>query len=250
MSSDRFLGWSYLGRVAYEPATNLQETLREELRGGSGRDYLLLLEHPPVYTLGRSADRSDIVASDDWLSERDIEVVECDRGGQVTYHGPGQLVGYPVIDLNPHRRDIRRYVRDLQEVLVRTLSDYGLEARAETRQSLIGVWVGSLKIASIGVHVSRWITTHGFALNVTTDLGHFRGIVPCGLQEVRIASIETLTKTRPALGDVAALLAVHFGEVFDRELQEVSPLDLLAESELSDQGVGPLRRMMASRDRT
>lgn len=231
MSFERRLRWSYLGRVAYGPATRLQEAIRDGVRSGATSDHLLLLEHPHVYTLGRSARRTDIVATDSWLRERDVEVANCDRGGQVTYHGPGQLVGYPVIDLAPDRRDIRRYVRDLQEVLVRTLGDFGVEARAEARQSLIGVWVGESKIASLGVHLSRWITTHGFALNVSTDLSYFRGIVPCGLAGVRMTSIETSTGVSPDLADVSERLAGHFGELFERRLEGVAAETLIRPEE-------------------
>jgi lipoyl(octanoyl) transferase len=157
------------------------------------------------------------------LAARGIAVAESDRGGQVTYHGPGQLVGYPVIDLDPDRRDVRRYVRDLQETLIRTLADYGVEAERREGQALVGVWVGEEKIASLGIHLKRWITTHGFALNVTTDLGYFGGIVACGLPDVRLTSIERLTGRRPPLAEVAARYAVHFGAVFDRGLEAVQP---------------------------
>ena len=196
----------------------LQERLREELRSGAGPEHLLLLEHPPVFTLGRTAKPTDIVAGKQWLQDRGVEVAECDRGGQVTFHGPGQLVGYPIIDLKPDRRDIRKYVRDLQQVLVRTLADFGIDAEPRHEQSVIGVWVGSRKIASIGVHLSRWITTHGFALNVSTDLSFFRGIVPCGLQQVEMTSIETLIGEAPAVSVVAAACSSHFGDVFSREM--------------------------------
>ncbi|HEV2846782.1 MAG TPA: lipoyl(octanoyl) transferase LipB, partial [Thermoanaerobaculia bacterium] len=143
---------------------------------------------------------------------------ESDRGGQVTYHGPGQLVGYPIVNLSPDRRDVRRYVRDLQEVLIRTLADYGVAAEPRDGQAFIGVWVGEEKIASIGVHLSRWITTHGFALNVSTDLSFFTGIIPCGLDQVRMTSVERLTGKAPSLPEIAAVCARHFGEVFGREL--------------------------------
>jgi lipoyl(octanoyl) transferase len=159
-----------------------------------------------------------VLASPQWLAARGIEVAECDRGGQVTYHGPGQLVGYPVVNLSPDRRDIRRYVRDLQEVLIRTLAEYGVAARPGEEAAFIGVWAGDEKIASIGVHLSRWITTHGFALNVATDLSYFAGIIPCGLQQVRMTSIERLTGRAPDLPEIAAVCVRHFGEVFGREL--------------------------------
>jgi lipoyl(octanoyl) transferase len=218
----RQLRWSFLGRVPYGEAVELQHAVSDTLkRGGAGPnrppDQLLLLEHPPVYTLGRNASEADILAGPEWLASRGIEVAECDRGGQVTYHGPGQLVGYPIVNLSPDRRDVRRYVRDLQEVLIRTLADYGVTAEAREGQAFVGVWAGEDKIASIGVHLSRWITTHGFALNVSTDLSYFAGIIPCGLKGIGITSIERLTGRAPALPEVAAVCAGHFARIFDRE---------------------------------
>ena len=223
MSARRVLRWSYLGSVAYARGTALQERLRETLISGAGPEHLLLLEHPHVFTLGRTAAPEDILVDREWLQASDVEIVETDRGGQVTYHGPGQLVGYPIIDLKPDRRDIRRYVRDLQRVLVRTLGEYGIEAEGAGEQALIGVWARRRKIASIGVHLSRWITTHGFALNVSTDLAFFGAIVPCGLPEAEMASIESLTGVKPLVADVAASVARHFAEVFDRDLELADP---------------------------
>lgn len=217
----REVAWGFIGEVPFSEAVVLQEEIRDLLRAGRTPEHLLLLEHPPVYTLGRSARRSDIVATDAWLLERGIEVAECDRGGQVTYHGPGQLVAYPVIDLNPDRRDLRRYVRDLEETLVRTLAEYGIEAEPRHAQAEIGVWVGEAKIASIGVHISRWITTHGFALNVTTDLKDFGGIVPCGLKGVQMTSIAKEIGAGPKIEEVAEVCAGHFADVFDRELHRL-----------------------------
>jgi lipoyl(octanoyl) transferase len=207
-----------LGRVPYAEAVGLQLAARAAVKSGEGPERLFLLEHPHVYTLGRNASREDVLASPEWLRTRGVEIAECDRGGQVTYHGPGQLVGYPVIDLSPDRRDVRRYVRDLQETLVRTLAGYGIAAEPRDGQEYIGVWAGEEKIASIGVHLSRWITTHGFALNVSTDLSYFAGIIPCGLHQVRMTSIERLLGRAPALPEIAAVYARHFAEVFDREL--------------------------------
>ena len=219
----RRLKWSYLGRRRWAETYELQEHLRREIRTGRGLEHLLLLEHLPVFTLGRGASRADVVATDAWLAERGIEVHETNRGGQVTYHGPGQLVGYPIINLDPDRRDIRRYVRDLQQILIRTLADFGVEGRRREGQDFIGVWVGEQKIASIGVHLARWITIHGFALNVATDLDHFTGIVACGLPQVRMTSIERLTGRAVALPEVAARVAFHAGEVFGRDLVEATP---------------------------
>jgi lipoyl(octanoyl) transferase len=218
MSSRRPLHWTWMGRVPYTEAVEVQHAVRDTVRLGDGPERFLLLEHPHVYTLGRNADGGDVLAGPEWLRARGIDVAECNRGGQVTYHGPGQLVGYPVVNLSPDRRDIRRYVRDLQEVLIRTLMDYGIEARSGEEQAFIGVWVGKSKIASIGVHLSRWITTHGFALNVSTNLSYFGGIIPCGLHQVEMTSIERLMGKAPTLSDIAAVCARHFGEIFGREL--------------------------------
>lgn len=196
----------------------MQERVRNAIRSGSGPERLLLLSHPHVYTLGRNADAGDVVAGREWLALHDVDVYETDRGGQVTYHGPGQLVGYPIVDLKPDRRDIRRYVRDLQEVLIRTLADFGVEAEPGGDAAHIGVWIGGAKIASIGVHLKRWVTTHGFALNVSTDLAYFRGIVACGLPTVRMTTVEEVTGHQPGLEQVAKRVAHHFGDVFEREM--------------------------------
>lgn len=215
--SRREVHWAFLGRVGYGAAQGLQEGVREEVKRGRGPERLLLLEHEHVYTLGRNGSVGEV------LEAGGVEVVECDRGGRVTYHGPGQLVGYPVINLSPDRRDIRRYVRDLQETLVETLAGYGIRGEAGEGQDFVGVWVGGAKIASIGVHLSRWVTTHGFALNVTTDLGMFGGIVPCGLQGVEITSIERLTGRRPGLPEVAERYAGVFAKRFGREPVMAAP---------------------------
>jgi lipoyl(octanoyl) transferase len=223
----RRVRWGWLGRVPYARAEALQARLRDAVKAGTGEEHLLLLEHPHVYTLGRNAVAGDVVAPAAVLAAEGVEVHETDRGGQVTYHGPGQLVGYPIVNLSPDRRDVRRYMRDLQETLRRTLADYGVEAEPRGGDEL-GLWVrgtvggggtaGGAKIASLGVHLKRWVTTHGFALNVTTDLALFAGIVPCGLHGVTMTSIERLTGARPPLEEVAARHAGHFGEVFEREM--------------------------------
>ena len=214
----RVLRHGYLGRLDYREAVGLQESLRDRLRAG-GPEHLLLLEHEHVYTLGRSAERTDVRVGAAWLASRGVTVEEADRGGQVTYHGPGQLVGYPIIDLDPDRR----------EVLVRTLADLGVAAEGRGSQAEIGVWVGDEKIASIGVHLSRWVTTHGFALNLCPDLSYFDGIVPCGLTDVRMTSVERLTgrRVRPAV--VADRCVGHFAAVFERRLEPLDVHDLPSE---------------------
>jgi lipoyl(octanoyl) transferase len=214
--------WGFLGRVGYREAFDRQIALREALRRGEAGEHFLLLEHPPVFTLGRNAKASDVVADPGWLRERGVAVEETDRGGQVTYHGPGQLVGYPIIDLSPDRKDLRRYVRDLQEVLIRVLGSLGLEAGRREGPENIGVWAGERKIASLGVHVSHWRTTHGFALNVATDLALFSGIVACGLPNVRMTSIEELTGRRLDLTTLAAACAREFGDVFERRMEPIA----------------------------
>jgi lipoate-protein ligase B len=211
------LYWSFLGSLPYGEADELQRRLRERVRQTPGGGYLLLLEHPHVFTLGRNANPGDILVDEEWLSSKETAVFASDRGGRVTYHGPGQLVGYPILDLSPDRRDLRRYVRDLQEVLVRALGDLGIAAEPRHQTEEIGVWVEDRKIASIGVHVSRWITTHGFALNIATDLSYFAGIIPCGLQGVEMTSVEALTGRRPTLAETGERVAEHFCSVFDRQ---------------------------------
>jgi len=205
-----------LGRVPYADALALQRSLVEDRRAGRVDDLLLLLEHPHVLTLGVRGDggRSHILATPDALDSRGVEVHETGRGGDITYHGPGQIVAYPIIDLQPDRCDVHRYVRDLEEVLIRTASDYGIEAgRVE---GLTGVWVGREKLAAIGVRISRWVTSHGFALNVTTDLEYFNLIVPCGIADRSVTSLARLLG-RPVDGvEVEDRIAVHFGGVFAR----------------------------------
>jgi lipoyl(octanoyl) transferase len=211
----RLLDVRRLGRVPYADALALQRSLVEERRAGAIGDTLLLLEHPHVLTLGVRGDggRGHILASADVLAARGIDVHETGRGGDITYHGPGQLVGYPIIDLNPGRRDVHRYVRDLETVLIRTAADYGIEAGRV--DGLTGVWVGDDKLAAIGVRIARWITSHGFALNVTTDLDHFKLIVPCGIADRGVTSLERLLGRSPGMADVENRIIEHFSKIFD-----------------------------------
>ncbi len=207
----------FLGRIGYAEATALQERLARCLkeRGDEG-EHLLLLEHPPVITLGRSAREADVLLGEAELRALGVSVARTDRGGQVTYHGPGQLVGYPILNLYPDRRDVARYLRDVEEVLIRTLARFGIDAGRAP--GLTGVWVGEEKIAAIGVHLSRWVTTHGFALNVTTDLSHFDLIVPCGLRKRSVTSMARLLARPVRLEEVAATIVPEFAAVFGREM--------------------------------
>lgn len=205
-----------LGVVPYEAALALQASLVEDRRHGRIPDQLLLLEHPPVITLGvRTRDSRDhVLAGPDALAAMGVAVFETGRGGDVTYHGPGQLVGYPIVDLNPDRRDVHRYVRDLEEVLVRTAAAFGVTAGR--MPDLTGVWVGDDKLAAIGVRISRWITSHGFALNVDTNLDHFKLIVPCGISGKGVTSLRQLRGAPVPMADVEAAVTRSFCDVFER----------------------------------
>jgi lipoyl(octanoyl) transferase len=206
----------WLGLTAYGAGLRLQESAVEGLRTDEAREQLLLLEHPHVFTLGRGADASNILADRSQLAAHHIEVYETGRGGDVTYHGPGQLVGYPIINLKPDRCDVHAYVRDIEEVLIRALGDYGV--RGERIKGLTGVWVGDEKVAAIGVRIARWITSHGFALNVNTDLSYFGMIVPCGITDKGVTSLARLSGRALDVREVATVVTRHFGEVFDREV--------------------------------
>ena len=206
----------WLGRTTYAEGLRLQERAVERLRAGEENEQLLLLEHPHVFTLGRGADASNILADDQQLQSHSIEVHETGRGGDVTYHGPGQLVGYPMINLKPDRCDVHRYVRDIEEVLIRAIGEYGI--KGERLAGLTGVWVGNEKVAAIGVRIARWITSHGFALNVNTDLQYFRMIVPCGITDKGVTSLAQLTGRAMDLREVAGVVTHHFAEVFERDI--------------------------------
>jgi lipoate-protein ligase B len=212
----------WLGRIGYDRALVLQREAASRVARG-GLETLLLLEHEPVFTLGRNASAADVLFTPEKRRELGIELVEADRGGKVTYHGPGQLVGYPILNLDPDRRDVRRYVRDLEEVLLRTLGDFGVSAaRSTARERVSSVWVGNDKIAAIGVHISRWITTHGFALNVTEEpLPYFRGIVPCGISDGGVTSIERVLGLHREVHEVVPPLIGRFAEVFGRATEAV-----------------------------
>jgi lipoyl(octanoyl) transferase len=203
-----------LGLVPYDHGLALQAELVEARRRGDIPDTLLLLEHPHVITLGVRVhrDRSHVLAADDELARRGVQICETGRGGDVTYHGPGQLVGYPILDLNPDRRDLHRYVRGLEEALIRAAGTFGIEAGRVA--GLTGVWVGDEKVAAIGVRVSRWVTSHGFALNVTTDLDYFRLIVPCGITDRGVTSLERLLGRHVSTAEVGRRVTDAFAGVF------------------------------------
>ncbi len=202
------------GRLAFREGLALQESLLE-CRSSDPDDVLILLEHPPVVTLGRGARTEHLLLSPETLSARGIDCIEAGRGGDVTFHGPGQLIGYPIVDLTPLGRDLHRYLRALEEVLIRTLAAFGV--RAERSAGRTGVWVGGEKIASIGIGVRRWVAWHGFALNVADDLGPFDAIVPCGLRGVSMTSLEGLLGRPVPLSEAADEVIRAFSEVFSME---------------------------------
>ena len=206
-----------LGLVAYSDALDLQRRVaRARITGDISEDVLLLVEHPPVITLGRSTKQGNLLASTQTLAERGVELFEVERGGDVTFHGPGQLVGYPIIDLKRHKQDLHWYLRQVEQALIDALRDLGIHA--ERNVGLTGVWTGGRKIASIGVHARDWVTWHGFALNVTTDLSYFDLMVPCGIQSVTMTSVaRELGDASATLDSVSAHVARAFASVFGLE---------------------------------
>jgi len=238
-----FINLLHLGRISYAEGLAVQQCVIAARKQGLIADTLLLLEHPPVLTLGRNSSRSNVLASDEMLARRGVELHEINRGGDVTYHGPGQLVGYPILDLRgdlpgkkgPHLGPVD-YVRLLEEVLIRTCGEYGVMTQRICK--LTGVWImagGSIrekKIAAIGVHVSQGVTSHGFALNVTTDLRDFEWIVPCGIADLGVTSLELEAdlERQPTMESVINATARNFGRVFERQMLWVDSVEKLLES--------------------
>jgi len=212
----RLLEVRRLGLIGYDEALALQKDLVEERRADRVPDLLLLLQHPPVVTLGVRSEiaRANVVATNERLADLGVAVHETGRGGDVTYHGPGQIVGYPILDLRPDRCDVHKYVRDLEEVMIRVCADYGVAAGRIS--GLSGTWAGAEKIGAIGIRISRWITSHGFAFNVSTNLDHFKLIVPCGISDRGVTSLEKVTGRSISLPEVEDALVRRFADVFDR----------------------------------
>lgn len=211
---------SFLGLTPYDQSLALQESLVERRKRDEIPDQFLLLEHPHVITLGRAANRANVLIDDAARVQLGVELFDTGRGGDVTYHGPGQLVGYPIIKLLPGHQDVRRYVRNIQEVLVRAARDFGVEVEPRDGD-YIGVWVGDEKLAAIGIRISRWVTMHGFAFNVATDLNYFRLIVPCGIRGHGVTSLQKLSGHPVEMNAVAESVTRHFGEVFNRRMSTI-----------------------------
>lgn len=206
----------WLGRIDYEQAWRLQEALVGQRRAGAIPDTLLLLEHPPIYTYGRRGADGQFLADPARLENMGARILAVDRGGGLTFHGPGQLVGYPIMDLQEWQPDVHRYLRSLEEVIIGALADYGIAG--ERWAGMTGVWVGGDKVAAIGVKVSRWITSHGFALNVNVELDWYRHIVACGISDRGVTSLQRLLGRELALAEVSRAVVHHFGRVFGREM--------------------------------
>lgn len=239
--SERELWPVWLGRVAYAEALELQRAVaRARIAGTIPQDVLLLVEHAPVVTLGRSSRDGHLIASPEFLAQRGVELFEVERGGDITFHGPGQLVGYPILDLKRHRKDLHWYLRQVEQALIEALAEFGLRGARVERYT--GVWVdagdkGPRKIASIGVHARDWVTWHGFALNVTTDLRYFDLIVPCGIVDVAMTSVaRELTAGAVEMRAVAGAVTRAFGATFGLTPRDVAASDLVTPAVAADAG--------------
>jgi len=227
-----------LGLIGYADAYALQKRIVSARKSGAIDDVFLLCEHPPVITQGRNGKREHLLASEHLLRQRNVEFFETSRGGDVTFHGPGQLVGYPILNLAALRKDVVWYVRMLEEVMIRATTEFGIAAVREAGKT--GIWVAQRentpeKLGAIGVHISRWITSHGFAYNVSTDLRYFDLIVPCGIAGRKATSLEKLLARAVSSREVAPLLARHFGEVFGLRMKPVAKAELFEQLDHADQ---------------
>jgi len=209
----KILTYCDLGFIDYKEAWDLQHEIHTKRVAGEVEDAFFLLEHPNTYTLGKTAHRENLKSSEDYLRENQISVYDIDRGGDITYHGPGQIVGYPIIDLNNWYKDTHKYLRALEEVIIKTCSEYGLNCDRNLKHT--GVWIGDKKIAAIGIKVSRWITMHGFAFNVNTDLNLFNGIIPCGIQDKSVTSLSKELNSEISIQEVKDKLLNNFSTFFN-----------------------------------
>ncbi len=204
-----------LGFIDYKEAWDLQQMIHSKRVSGEVEDCLFLLEHPNTYTLGKTAHKENLIGSEEYLKKNKISVYDIDRGGDITYHGPGQIVGYPIIDLNNWFKDTHKYLRALEEVIIQTCNEYGLSCERNPKHT--GVWFGEQKIAAIGIKVSRWVTMHGFAFNVNTDLNLFNGIIPCGIQDKSVTSLSNELKMEVSILEVKEKLLNNFKAYFNYE---------------------------------
>jgi lipoate-protein ligase B len=217
----------YLGRTPYKSTWDIQKKLVDKRRAGSIPDCLILTEHDPVITMGRGTDRQNLLADPATLEAKGVELYEIERGGDITFHGPGQLVAYPIIDLTVRGRDVHKYLRDLEHLMIETLMDLGL--KAGIKKGLTGVWVDDHKVGAIGVAVSKWVTYHGLALNVNTDLDYYKMINPCGITRYPVGSASQLLGQQLSLNHVAEILAANFADMFGYEMESMADIDGLIE---------------------
>ena len=228
-----------LGLIGYAEAYALQKRIVAARKADAIEDVLLLCEHPHVITQGRNGKQEHLLVGEHVLRQKGVEFYETSRGGDITYHGPGQIVGYPILNLGEIRRDVVWYVRMLEEAMIRATAEFGITAKRVAGKT--GIWVESgnteEKLGAIGVHISRWVTSHGFAYNVSTDLRFFDLIVPCGISDRKATSLEKLLGRAVGKGEVAPRIARHLGELFGRELKEISKEELLKELEFAEQSV-------------
>jgi lipoyl(octanoyl) transferase len=228
-----------LGLIGYAEAWELQKRVVAARKADAIEDVLLFCEHPPVITLGRSGKRENLLASEHVLRQKGVEFHASDRGGDITYHGPGQIVGYPILNLGAIRRDVVWYVRMLEEAMIRATAEFGITAKRVGGKTGIWVRAGSTeeKLAAIGVHISRWVTSHGFAYNVSTDLRNFDLIVPCGIADRKATSLEKLLGRSVEQKEVAPRIAKHLGEVLGVEMKEATKRELMEKLEHAEQAV-------------
>ena len=229
--NNRALTYCDLGLIDYKEAWDLQKHTFELRHRKKISDIIYLLEHPHTYTLGKVADEKNLIGSKEYLDKKKISVYNIDRGGDITYHGPGQIVGYPIIDLNEWQNDTHKYLRALEEVIIKTCGHYGIKGIRDPKYT--GVWIENRKIAAIGVKISRWITMHGFAFNVNTDLSLFKGIIPCGIVDKEVTSLEKELYRSVSISEVKEILIKNFIEVFGYNNMSVLPKEKLLAAELS-----------------
>jgi len=211
--NNKILTYCDLGFIDYKEAWDLQQEIHSKRVSGEVEDFLFLLEHPNTYTLGKTAHKENLIGNEDFLKENHISVYDIDRGGDITYHGPGQIVGYPIVDLNNWFKDTHKYLRALEEVIIQTCAEYNLDCERNSKHT--GVWLEDRKIAAIGIKVSRWVTMHGFAFNVNTNLDLFNGIIPCGIQDKSVTSLSKELKKEISIQEVKEKLLKNFSDVFN-----------------------------------
>lgn len=227
---NRTLTYCNLGLIDYQECWNLQKEIFNRRYNNEISDVLFLLEHPHTYTLGKIADKNNLISSKKYLDDNKISVYDIDRGGDITYHGPGQIVGYPIINLNEWEKDAHKYLRALEEVLIEVCNEFGLNA--ERNSSYTGVWIENKKIAAIGIKISRWITMHGFAFNVNTDLSLFQGIIPCGITGKEVTSLQKELGRKLDLNQVKEMIVKKFMKVFNYGSCEISTLSEIRSSSI------------------